>query len=102
VTTRIPRRTANWNPFVEPLDDVRTIEGELREVDCAGPVTRIVVESGAARQTLAIPDPARVQVRNAPSEFTCGPQSGDKVIVVYAAPRTPVADAIVRGIEFRP
>jgi tetratricopeptide (TPR) repeat protein len=104
VTTRIPRRTAtaNWNPFVEPLDDVRTIEGELREVDCDGPVTRIVVEAGAARQTLAIPDPARVQMRNAPSEFTCGPQSGGKVIVVYAAPRTPAADAIVRGIEFRP
>jgi hypothetical protein len=102
VTTRIPRRTANWNPFVEPLDDVRTVEGELREVDCAGPVTRIVVEAGAARQTLAIPDPARVQMRNAPSEFTCGPQSGGRVIVVYAAPRTAGADAIVRGIEFRP
>jgi hypothetical protein len=101
VTTRIPRRGADWNPFIEPQDDVRTMEGELREVDCSGPVTRIVVESAASRHALAIADPTRVQMRNAPEEFTCGPQTGLKVVVVYAAPRTAGAEAIVRGIEFR-
>jgi len=33
VTTRIPRRTSDWNPFVQPGDDVRRVEGLLREID---------------------------------------------------------------------
>jgi tetratricopeptide (TPR) repeat protein len=101
ITTRIPRRAANWNPFVEPIDEIRSIEGALREVDCSGPATRIVVEAPAERRTLAIPDPSRVQMRNAPAEFTCGPQSGESVLVVYAAPRAATGDGIVRGMEFR-
>ena len=101
VATRIPRRAADWNPFVEPLDEIRSIEGALREVDCSGPATRIVVEAQSERRTLAIPDPSRVQMRNAPAEFTCGPQSGESVLVVYAAPRAAAGDGIVRGIEFR-
>jgi tetratricopeptide (TPR) repeat protein len=101
VATRIPRRAADWNPFVEPLDEIRSIEGALREIDCSGPATRIVVEAASERRTLAIPDPSRVQMRNAPAEFTCGPQSGESVLVVYAAPRAASGDGIVRGIEFR-
>ncbi len=101
VTTRIPRRTANWNPFIESFDDIRTVEGALREIDCSGPATRIVVEAAAARVTLAIPDPSRVQMRNAPPEFTCGPQAGESVVIVYAAPRGSAGEGIVRGLEFR-
>jgi hypothetical protein len=102
ITTRIPRRRANWNPFVEPLDDIRSIEGALCEIDCGGPATRIVVEGRSGRRTLTIPDPSRVQMRNAPDEFVCGPQSGKPgVVVVYAAPRGPAVEGIVRGIEFR-
>jgi tetratricopeptide (TPR) repeat protein len=101
VAMRIPRRAADWNPFVEPLDEIRSIEGALREIDCSGPATRIVVEAQTERRTLVIPDPSRVQMRNAPAEFTCGPQSGASVLVVYAAPRAASGDAIVRGIEFR-
>ena len=49
--------------------------------------------------TLAVPDPSRVQIRNAGSvafEFVCGPQEPRKVLVEYAP-----ATAIVRGLEFR-
>jgi hypothetical protein len=101
VTRRIPRRTEEWNPFVEPADEVRTITGALREVECGGPATRIVVEADESKHTFVIADPARVQMRNAPAEFTCGPQSGEAVVVVYAAPRSASGDAVVRGIEFR-
>jgi tetratricopeptide (TPR) repeat protein len=101
VTTRVPRRGADFNPFVEALDEVRTVEGALREVECGGPGVRIVVESAAGRQTLAIPDPARVQMRNAPPEFTCGAQAGEAVVVTYAARRMETAEGVVRGIEFR-
>jgi tetratricopeptide (TPR) repeat protein len=101
VTTRVPRRTSDWNPFVEPADDVATVEGALVEIDCSGPATRFIVDTGAARPRLAIPDPARVQMRNAPPEFTCGVQTGGRVRVVYAARKTPEDDGIVRGMEFR-
>lgn len=40
-------------------------------------------------------------VRHAPAEFTYGPQAGDFVVVVYAAPRGATAEPVVRGIEFR-
>jgi tetratricopeptide (TPR) repeat protein len=101
VTRRIPRRTEEWNPFVEPADNVRTITGALREIECGGPATRIVVEADESKHTFVIADPTRVQMRNAPPEFTCGPQSGEAVVVVYAAPRSAGGDAVVRGIEFR-
>src|SRR4051794_231154 len=101
VTTRIPRRTSGWNPFVEPLDDVRTVEGALVEIDCSAPATRFVVESDGARFRLAVPDPSRVQMKNAPAEFICGAQSNATVRVVFAERRTEEDDGIVRGMEFR-
>jgi hypothetical protein len=39
-----------------------------------------------------------VQMRNAPEDFTCGPQAGRKVSVVYAAGE---GGGVLRGIEFR-
>jgi hypothetical protein len=101
VTARVPRRTADWNPFVEPQDDARTVEGALVEIDCEGPMTRVVVETGDTRLRLVISDPSRVQMKNAPSEFTCGPQSSARVRVVYAARRNAGDDGIVRGMDFR-
>ena len=101
VTTRIPRHTQDWNPFIEPKDDVRRVAGVLREIDCSGTVTRVTVEGEDGTLILSIPDPARVQMRNAPAEFTCGAQSGSSVAIVSAAaPEVGVA-GIVRGIEFR-
>jgi len=101
VTTRVPNDVADWNPFIEPSDDIRRIEGTLREVDCSGPVTRMIVESASRRITIAIADPTRVQMRHAPAEFVCGPQSEAEVIVQYAAHAAADSDGIARGIEFR-
>jgi len=50
--------------------------------------------------TLAIPDPGHVQMRNAPSEFTCGPQQPTNVAVDYAATPGLQADGVVRGMQF--
>ena len=47
--------------------------------------------------TLAVPDPSRVQIRNGGGvefEFTCGPQTGRKVMVEYAPERLLQPEAI--------
>jgi hypothetical protein len=47
---------------------------------------------------LSVPDPSRVQIRNAGGiafEFTCGPQQGRKVLVEYTAA------GVLRGLELR-
>jgi tetratricopeptide (TPR) repeat protein len=102
VTTRVPNDVADWNPFIEPSDHIRRVEGALREIDCSGPVTRLIVESGSRRVAIAIPDPTRVQMRHAPTEFVCGEQSPADVVVEYAVRAGDAsAEGIARGIEFR-
>ena len=95
---RIPHGTQDWNPFIEPQDRIRRVEGKLREIDCSGP-TRIAVETAEGSLTMTIPDPQRVEMRNAPDEFVCGLQPLLPVTVVYAV--TGTTAGIVRGIEFR-
>jgi Tfp pilus assembly protein PilF len=99
VTTRVPHQAANWNPFIEAGDDLRRVRGTLREIDCSGEVTHFLVESATGLLKLAIADPSRVQMRNAPAEFVCGPQEAISVMVEYAASET--GEAQVRGMEFR-
>jgi len=103
VTTRVPHDTVDWNPFIEPGDDVRKVQGTLREIDCGSAVTRLMVETAGGPVTLAIPDLSHLQARNAPAEFTCGPQEGSAVTVVYAAGKveSTKSDGVLRGIEFR-
>ena len=101
VTTRVSNDEAAWNPFIEPTDDIRRVEGTLVEIICGSAGARVVVETGGKKVTAAIPDPTRVQMRNAPSEFTCGPQSPVSVVLQYAASKAAGADGIARGIEFR-
>ena len=102
VATRVPHGTADWNPFIEAGDDVRRVSATLREIDC-GAVMRFRLDGPSGPLTLAIPDPSKMQVRNAPGEFTCGVQQPPATVtVVYAArPMAGVkADGILRGIEF--
>ncbi len=102
VTTRAPNDGTGWNPFIEPTDDIRRVQGRLREIDCSGPMTLMVVDTGAGRIVVAIPDPSHVQMRNGPPEFVCGPQSPVDIAIQYAAhPAIPNADGIARGVEFR-
>ena len=99
VTTRVPHQSADdWNPFIEAGDDLRTVRGELLEIDCTTATTRIRV----GQLLLAIPDPSRVRMRNAPDEFVCGPQEDVSIQVQYAAAKDGVLDGLVRGIDFDP
>ncbi len=102
-TTRIPLEAADWNPFVEAGDQVRRVEAALREIECDEQGFTFVLESIEGKLRLRIADPARVQVRNGPPEFVCGPQAGARVLAVYAegAGEHPAAHGLVRGLEFR-
>lgn len=96
VTARMPHQQTDWNPFIEPSDDIRRVQGTLREIDCSG-VTTIRVEAAGKVVALAIPDLHHVQMRHAPAEFTCGPQDPAATVTVdYAAP-----GGIVRGMDFQ-
>lgn len=102
ITTRVPYNAQNWNPFIEPGDRIRRVDGTLREVECNGNALGFVLDTVSGRITLAIPDPLRVQMRNAPKEFTCGPQPNNRVTVVYALAEglNSNREGIVRGMEF--
>jgi tetratricopeptide (TPR) repeat protein len=102
VTTRIPHGEENFNPFIEPGDHIERVQGALREIDCAGSVLRVVVETAEGLVTLAIRGLDRVQISKGPAEFTCGKQTGSPVKVEYARfelPQEGIAGDI-RGLEF--
>lgn len=104
ITTRVAHNTPNWNPFIEPGDNIRRVDAKLQEFDCSGDkATQVTVDTQDGHLTLAIPDPLHVQMRNAPAEFTCGPQSDRAVIVEYAISKTQGTnvDGVLRGMEFR-
>jgi hypothetical protein len=102
VTTRMPHQQSDWNPFIEPADQIRRVQGTLRDIDCGQPTT-IRVEASGKLVTLAIPDLQHVQMRHAPSEFVCGPQpSLSPVLVDYAQMRDGTIAGIVRGMDFSP
>jgi hypothetical protein len=98
-TVRVPVGAAARNPFIEAGDRVQRAEATMRQVDCPESGIQLVLDTAQGALTLAIPDPSRVQIRNAGSvafEFVCGPQEARKVLVEYAP-----AGSIVRGLEFR-
>jgi tetratricopeptide (TPR) repeat protein len=100
ITARMPHNTADWNPFIEPGDDMQKVQGALKEIAC-GDATMVRVEAAEKTLTLAIPDLKHVEMKHAPAEFVCGPQeSATHVTVDYA--RTPAgkADGIVRRMTF--
>jgi len=102
VMTRIPHDERNWNPFIEPADQIRRVEGKLRRIECGRDATRIVVEAATGLLTLTIADPSRVQMLHAPEEFVCGPQNGNPVIVIYAAGKAAgKSEGIIRSMEFQ-
>jgi tetratricopeptide (TPR) repeat protein len=105
VTTRVPHGTTDWNPFIEPNDKIVRVQGQLRAVQC-GPnrVTGMTVDTTAGSLTLLIPDPTKVQIKNSPGEFNCGPQTGaQKVTAEYAASASNDAHAagVLRGMQFQ-
>jgi tetratricopeptide (TPR) repeat protein len=101
VTTRVPNDAADWNPFVEPDDQMRRASGVLEQVDCAPGGIQVTVRVAAGRLRLEIPDPGHVRILHGPTEFTCGAQSPAKVIVDYAALKSGHTDGVVRGMDFQ-
>ena len=100
VHRRVSHDSSDWNPFIEPGDRIVRVDATLREIDCGGRVTRLVLDARGKSLSVAIPDPGRVQMRNAPPDFQCGPQPiSVRVTVVYAEGGAN-SDGIVRGIEF--
>ncbi len=102
ITTRVPHNTSGWNPFIEPTDRILRVAAKLREFNCSGGrATGIAVDTDHGSLTLAIPDPSRILMRNAPSEFTCGPQPANAVTVEYAVSETQDGIAgVLRGMAF--
>jgi len=99
VTTRMPHQQSDWNPFIEPDDDIQRVQGSLREIEC-GEQTTVRVEAAGELVTLAIPDLQHVQMRHAPPEFECGPQTATQVIIDYARKPNSPRGGIVRGMDF--
>jgi tetratricopeptide (TPR) repeat protein len=98
VTTRVLNDDNEFNPFVEPSDDLRRVAGILREIECGSPEMRITLDIEGSSLQLLIPDASRVKMGNAPPEFACGRQPAKEVIVEYAATKT---TGIVRGLTFK-
>jgi tetratricopeptide (TPR) repeat protein len=95
---RVPVNAPPRNPFVEADDDLRSAAATLNHVECADDRIRLIVTIGSGTLSLAVPDPSRVQIRNAGGvkfEFTCGPQPSRPVLVEYNAQN------ILRGLELR-
>lgn len=100
VTTRVPHES-DWNPFIETGDDMKQLQGSIKEIDCRDQATRFVVEAAGVRIVLVIEDPSRVRMRNAPAEFVCGAQEANHVTVEYAASKGKGMDGLIRGMEFQ-
>src|SRR5262249_43168916 len=98
-TVRIPVNSAPRNPFIEAGEEAASVEAKLVRVECPDERIQVVVSTSRGPLTLTIPDPARVQIRNAGGErfeFVCGPQSARPVLVEYT-----IATKVLRGLELR-
>jgi tetratricopeptide (TPR) repeat protein len=97
-TVRVPVNAPPRNPFIEAGDDALSVAATLERIECADDTIRLIVTSGNGTLALAVPDPSRVQIRNAVGvkfEFTCGPQKSRPVLVEYNARN------ILRGLEWK-
>jgi hypothetical protein len=97
-TVRVPVGGVVRNPFIEAGDRARRVDATLHEIECNDSGIQLRLNTAQGALTLAVPDPSRVQIRNAGAaafEFTCGPQEPRSVLVEYAA------SMVLRGLELR-
>jgi len=97
-TVRVPINAPPRNPFIESGDHAKSAEATLEQVECADDGLKVRVQTAEATLLLTVPDPTRVQIRNAGAtafELTCGPQQSRKVLVEYTS------TGILRGLELR-
>src|SRR5690242_19573998 len=93
-------------PVITRQSGLETIEGTLRQVDCAGDRARVTIDSGGKPVRLAIRDPGQIVIRNSDSgkvDFECGPQKPRRVRIEYE--KKPDEDmgtmGTIRTIEFK-
>jgi tetratricopeptide (TPR) repeat protein len=103
VTTRVQHGATDWNPFIEPSDDMRRADGKLAEVLCtAGKLTGFLLRAADGPVKVEVPDPFHVLMRNSANEFFCGRVQEKAVEADYAV----VSEAgrtrnILRGMTFQ-
>ncbi len=103
VTARKPHGSSDWNPFIEPGDQIRYLSGQIKKVECvSGKLSGFRVEGASGSVEVAVPDPGRVLIGGGAAEFLCGAEDGRKVAVQYAAfEKHGAADGVLRGMQFR-
>jgi tetratricopeptide (TPR) repeat protein len=97
-TIRVPVDGPARNPFIESGDRAKSAEATLEHVECGDDGIKVKLVAAGSPLLLAVPDPSRVQIRNAGGiefEFTCGPQQSRKVLVEYTT------SGVLRGLELR-
>ncbi|MBV8817734.1 MAG: hypothetical protein JO022_05200 [Acidobacteriaceae bacterium] len=103
VTARKPHGSDDWNPFIEPADQIRRLDGQIRKVECeSGRITGFRIEGASKGVEVALPDPSHVLIQGGTPEFVCDAEDGRKVAIEYAASREhAAADGVLRGMRFR-
>jgi hypothetical protein len=103
VTSRKPHGTTGWNPFIEIGDQIRTVTGRIRKVECtAGAITGFEIGDNTAKLRVSLPDPSHVLIEGGKPEFYCGAADGREVTVEYAAkPTADGTEGILRGMHFQ-
>jgi tetratricopeptide (TPR) repeat protein len=104
VTARKRHGSSDWNPFVEPNDDIRMVTGKIRRVECKGKqVSGFQIETSSSTIAIALTDPTRVLMSGGVAEFVCDAEDGRKVAIQYAASNKVTSTAgVLRGMQFQP
>lgn len=103
VTSRKPHGATGWNPFIEFGDEIRTVTGRIRKVECtAGAITGFEIgDDTSATVRVSLPDPSHVLIEGGKPEFYCGAEDGRKVRIQYAAkPAQDGSNGILQGMHF--
>jgi hypothetical protein len=104
VTSRKPHGATDWNPFIEFGEEIRTVTGRIRKVECtSGAVTGFEIGGATGTVRVSLTDPSHVLIDGGTPEFYCGAEDGRQVKVQYAAKPAPNGtDGILRGMHFEP
>ncbi len=102
VTSRKPHGTTGWNPFIEFGEQIRTVTGQIRKVECSGgAITGFEIGDNSGGVRVSLPDPSHVLIDGGKPEFYCGEKDGRSVRIQYAAkPDGDGRQGILRGMYF--
>ncbi len=102
VTSRKPHGATGWNPFIEVGDQIRTVTGRIRKVECnAGAIKGFEIGDISPGVRVLLPDPSHVLMEGGKPEFYCEAEDGRKVTIQYAAKADGEGwEGILRGMHF--